>query len=275
MQRLDVFRCPEVLVIDARRPCAAALLDLLAAHSLDPLVATSVGDGVRVAQVAQPDIVLMDASLEQALAGCQRLHMAPDTAHIPVILWAQHPSGTQQRQALACGAADYLAQPFSPRTLLAHLCVHLCVAPYQRMPSGIALREALGLAARHCKRGMQMVLAVNALVREHQDVPPEDAQLTERLAQRLDVSQAELAGVFLRQFGMGVPAYHQLLLLDGARRRLCSSALKPNDIAVRAGYGSQRALVHAFRLHYGLGPRLYQRLCAASRTVPLHSEGAG
>lgn len=267
MQRLDVFRCPEVLVIDARRPVCALFHDLLAANSMDMLVASSVHTGVRMAQMEQPDVVLIDANLDQSIAGCHRLHTALDSAHIPVIVWARHPARAQQRQALACGAVDYLAHPLSLHTLLAHLCAHLSVAPYLRAQSGIPVREALGFAVHHCNRSMQMVLAVNARVQSRAWEEEGGALSADLLAQQLDVNPSELVSVFQRQVGMGLQEYQQLLLLDGARHRLCSSALTPADIAARAGYGSLRALIRGFRQRYGMGPRHYQRLRATSDTV--------
>lgn len=82
--------------------------------------AASGEDGVRMAQEAQPDLVLVDIQLPgmDGLDATRLLKQDPSTAHIPVIALTAHAmKGDAERMRLA-GCDSYLAKPFHYPDLL-------------------------------------------------------------------------------------------------------------------------------------------------------------
>ena len=266
MQRLPLFRRPEVLIINARRQVAAALLDVLGEQSVEVMVASSAEDGLRVAHATQPDVILLDPGLADGLAVCRRLQGAVQTRHIPVILLAHLPSGPLRCQALGDGAVDFLVHPIPRHTLLARVYSQFSVAPYQDWRGMALASEIVDHAGNRCSRSLQIVLAINALQQSTATGGLQGCLLVDHLAEHLEIGSTELDTVLQQQFGMTAWAYLTLLRLDRARHRMRSSALSVARIAERADFGTLCQFVRAFRQRYGVGPRQYQRLCRADDT---------
>jgi DNA-binding response OmpR family regulator len=81
------------------------------------------GDGPRaIAEFAgeKPDLVVLDVNLPQ-LSGFEVLKRIRAESKTPVMMLTVRASEEDQVQGLDLGADDYLAKPFSPRTLLARI----------------------------------------------------------------------------------------------------------------------------------------------------------
>jgi len=76
-----------------------------------------------VAEVELPDLVLLDVNMPRldGFEVCRRLRAASATAAIPVVMLTVRGTEEDQVRGLDLGADDYLAKPFSPRTLLARV----------------------------------------------------------------------------------------------------------------------------------------------------------
>ena len=84
------------------------------------LMAADGTEALRLFDVEQPDIVILDVNLPQ-LSGfevCRRIRAEATT---PIMLLTVRSSEEDQVQGLDLGADDYLTKPFSPRTLLARV----------------------------------------------------------------------------------------------------------------------------------------------------------
>lgn len=85
---------------------------------------TSVGTGARALEEAfasQPDVVLLDIDLAGSFDGievCTRLHAAPETHDLPVIVITASSDEEVKRRALDAGATAFYEKPFSPLSLL-------------------------------------------------------------------------------------------------------------------------------------------------------------
>ena len=76
-----------------------------------------------LAEVERPDLVLLDVNLPRldGFEVCRRLRAATATSGIPIVMLTVRGTEEDQVRGLDLGADDYLAKPFSPRTLLARV----------------------------------------------------------------------------------------------------------------------------------------------------------
>lgn len=76
-----------------------------------------------LAEVERPDLVLLDVNLPRldGFEVCRRLRAASATSGIPIVMLTVRGTEEDQVRGLDLGADDYLAKPFSPRTLLARV----------------------------------------------------------------------------------------------------------------------------------------------------------
>jgi adenylate cyclase len=122
----------KILVIDDRPQNTKLLEALLAPEGYQILAATSGEDGLRIASVEHPDLILLDI-LMPGMSGyetCQRLRRDPQTTMLPIVMITS--SGEQEKvQAIEAGADDFIARPFNRHELLARLRSLLRVKDYQ------------------------------------------------------------------------------------------------------------------------------------------------
>lgn len=126
---------PIVLAIDDSRDVHELLEIWLAPEGLALHSATSVADGLRQAQVLQPDLVLLDIDLPEAsgFEVCQRLKADSVTADIPVIFLSGAAHTGDKVKGLDLGAIDYVTKPFDPHELRARVRAALRTRRFQDM----------------------------------------------------------------------------------------------------------------------------------------------
>lgn len=113
-----------VLVIDDEddiREIAQVSLEMMA--GLDVSVARSSREGLSMAEVEQPDAILLDVMLPDmdGLATFQQLQANPATQHIPVILLTAKVQAADQRRFADLGVKAMIAKPFKPAKLAEQL----------------------------------------------------------------------------------------------------------------------------------------------------------
>jgi CheY-like chemotaxis protein len=117
-----------VLVIDDEediREVAKISLELMA--GLDVILANSSDEGLRKAEIYQPDVILLDVMLPgvDGLMIFQQLQANPATKDIPVILLTAKVQASDQRRFASLGIKGMIAKPFKPAQLAQHLLVTL------------------------------------------------------------------------------------------------------------------------------------------------------
>lgn len=113
-----------VLVIDDEddiREIAQISLEIMA--GLDVVVARSSREGLNLAEVEQPDAILLDVMLPDmdGVATFQQLQANPATQHIPVILLTAKVQVSDQRRFAELGVKAMIAKPFKPAKLAEQL----------------------------------------------------------------------------------------------------------------------------------------------------------
>lgn len=111
---------PVVLVVEDERD----ILDLvdfnLSQAGMKVVKAHDGGEGLRLAQVERPDLVVLDLMLP-GMDGkdvCRRLKQSSATRAIPILMLTALASETDRIIGFEIGADDYLTKPFSPRELV-------------------------------------------------------------------------------------------------------------------------------------------------------------
>lgn len=88
---------------------------------------------------------------------------------------------------------------------------------------------------------------------------PEEPWTVDRLAKAVGCSRATFARRFAKVVGASPLALLTALRLQGAARRLVSSADGLASIAAAVGYGSEFAFGRTFKRHFGVSPGVFRR----------------
>ena len=104
------------------------------------LVAKSGEDALKVAQWAQPDLILLDILMSgiDGFETCQRLKENPQTRDIAVIFLSALDDTDDKIKGLQMGAVDYIAKPFQAEEVIARVETHLTIV---RLRSELAERN--------------------------------------------------------------------------------------------------------------------------------------
>jgi two-component system cell cycle response regulator DivK len=112
---------PTVLYIEDNEYNRKIVRQLLSRTAHRLIEAVDGETGVAQAQQELPDLILMDVQLPKmsGLDATRILKTDPRTKHIPIIVITSFALSGDQEKAVAAGADNYLAKPYSPRALMA------------------------------------------------------------------------------------------------------------------------------------------------------------
>jgi two-component system phosphate regulon response regulator PhoB len=110
----------KVLVIEDEPDIVRVLSYNLQQAGYDVLTASRAGDGLRLAQTIQPDLILLDLMLpdRSGTEVCRALKSDPKTRATPVILVTAKGEEVDRVVGFELGADDYVTKPFSVRELV-------------------------------------------------------------------------------------------------------------------------------------------------------------
>jgi two-component system cell cycle response regulator DivK len=112
-----------VLVIEDQEDNRRIVRDLLSANSYELLEAETGEEGLKLAALERPDLILMDIQLP-GLDGYEvtrRIKANPLLKHIPIIVVTSYALSGDDKKAFDAGCNGYVTKPFSPRVLLAKI----------------------------------------------------------------------------------------------------------------------------------------------------------
>jgi two-component system, OmpR family, KDP operon response regulator KdpE len=113
-----------ILVIDDEPQILRALRTILSAHHYRVTVARNGEEGLALAAVEQPDIIILDLGLPD-IDGIQVCEQLRQWTQVPVIILSVRSEEREKVRALDRGADDYLVKPFGAQELLARIRVAL------------------------------------------------------------------------------------------------------------------------------------------------------
>jgi two-component system cell cycle response regulator DivK len=115
-----------VLIVDDNEKNLRLARDVLRFAGLQTLVATTAAEGVRLAAVHLPDLVLMDVRLPDmdGPAALVQLRSEPRTAGIPVVAVTSSAMMGDRERLLAAGFDGYLEKPISVKEFAEQVRAH-------------------------------------------------------------------------------------------------------------------------------------------------------
>lgn len=109
-----------ILVVDDSPTEAHQLVQALSRHGHQVLTANSGSDGIEVAEVELPDVILMDVVMPgvNGFQATRQLTRANATAHIPVIIVSSKDQAADRVWGERQGARAYLIKPVDDKNLM-------------------------------------------------------------------------------------------------------------------------------------------------------------
>lgn len=113
----------KILAVDDDPMNLKLVVATLGKEGFEVLTASNGKDGLQKAEELLPDLVILDVMMPE-LDGyqvCNLLRKNPKTANLPVMMLTSLSSVEQKIKGFDAGADDYLAKPFAPDELIAHV----------------------------------------------------------------------------------------------------------------------------------------------------------
>lgn len=116
-----------ILIIEDQEDNRAILRDLLSQAGYELIEAADGEEGVKLAQMERPDLILMDIQLPviDGYEATRRIKATADLKSIPIIAVTSYALSGDEAKARAAGCDGYVTKPFSPRDLLAKVRAYL------------------------------------------------------------------------------------------------------------------------------------------------------
>ena len=126
-ERIKLPDSATILIVDDSRTAIAVLKKILAPTGYDILSAADGEEGIEIAKLHQPDLILMDIIMP-GLNGFQAtriLRKDADTQDIPIVIISGNEQATEKFWGLRVGANGFLAKPVVRAELFHLLREHL------------------------------------------------------------------------------------------------------------------------------------------------------
>ena len=110
-----------ILVVEDQEDNRRILRDLLSSVGFELMEASTGDEGVRMAELNPPDLILMDVQMPvlDGYEATRRIKAKAELREIPIIVVTSYALSGEDVKAKAAGANAYIAKPYSPRELLA------------------------------------------------------------------------------------------------------------------------------------------------------------
>jgi len=112
-----------ILIVDDSPTELHMFQSMLEKGGFDTLVADSGEEGIRQAQVAKPDCILMDVVMPgmNGFQATRKLTQDPGTQNIPVIMITTKDQETDKIWGMRQGASEYIVKPIAAKELVARI----------------------------------------------------------------------------------------------------------------------------------------------------------
>jgi twitching motility two-component system response regulator PilH len=112
-----------VLIVDDSPTELHLFQNMLEKNGFDTMVADSGEEGIRQAQTARPDCILMDVVMPgmNGFQATRKLTQDPKTSTIPVIMITSKDQETDRIWGMRQGAVEYLVKPLTGKQLVAKI----------------------------------------------------------------------------------------------------------------------------------------------------------
>jgi CheY-like chemotaxis protein len=113
-------RDKKILVVDDDDDIRAFLSDLLTTEGYENLSASSGAEGVELALLSKPDLMLLDIMMPEmdGYEVCERLRADASTRDVPIIMVTVKNDIADISRSMVAGATGFIVKPFDPDSLL-------------------------------------------------------------------------------------------------------------------------------------------------------------
>jgi DNA-binding response OmpR family regulator/signal transduction histidine kinase len=178
-----------ILIIDDDPNNLAILSDHLEEAGLKTLVAEDGESGLKRAEYALPDLIILDVLMPgmDGFEACRRLKELERTKDIPVIFMTALAEMVHKVKGFAAGGVDYITKPFQTEEVLARITTHLSLRTLQKQLE--TQNDHLQLEiAEHLKTRQALQKAHDEL---EERVERRTAELREEIAERIQVEKLQ------------------------------------------------------------------------------------
>jgi PAS domain S-box-containing protein len=123
-----------ILIIDDTPANVGLLVDYLEDNGFRVIVAQDGLEGIKRAEFAQPDLILLDVMMPgmDGFETCARLKASDKTFDVPVMFMTALTESGEKVNAFGVGAVDYVTKPFQIEEVLARVKTHLALRAMRR-----------------------------------------------------------------------------------------------------------------------------------------------
>ena len=113
----------KVMIVDDSPTEVHVLQTMLTKNGHEVVVATTGEDGVEMAKVEMPDLILMDVVMPgmNGFQATRQISRNTETSTIPVIMVTTKDQETDKVWAMRQGAKDYIVKPVQEKALIEHV----------------------------------------------------------------------------------------------------------------------------------------------------------
>ncbi len=128
------FHNHSILIIDDTPANVGILVDYLEDLGFEVIVAQNGKEGIRRAQFARPDLILLDVMMPgiDGIETCRRLKAEKSTADIPVIFMTALSDTKDKVAGFDAGGVDYIVKPFQIQEVFVRIKLHLSLRSAQQ-----------------------------------------------------------------------------------------------------------------------------------------------
>ena len=258
---------PLILAIDDETDNLRLTYEILTDQGLEMASARNGPDGLRIAALLHPDLILLDIRMIE-LDGyqvCELLKADPATRPIPVIFVSARDQIADKERGFAVGGVDYVTKPFDMRELTLRITNHLRLARPAATPAA-AGETPNGAAGGSLPPGRSLDILLRArdqLLAELAATP----DLTS-LAKGCRTNRTSLQRLFQEHLGLSVFGFLREQRLQRALALLREGRHSIDSAAHLVGYASGPALSRAFKQRFGIAPGRLARLASPSPRLP-------
>jgi len=248
---------PRILIVDDEPASVGLLLEHLGEQPFDLMVALDAADGLRKAERAPPDLVLLDLNMphEDGFATCRRLKASPACGDVPVIFLTASTLLAHKLQGFALGCVDYITKPFERDEVLARVNLHVTMKRRFSRLKALGRQASLDAASAPPNREAQLFERATALLNSRMQDPPGLIEL----ARSIGTNERKLTDIFRQRLGMTVFDYLTALRMDTVCHLLEHTDMQIQQIAGEVGFANPGDLTRAFRRHFQVSPTEYRQ----------------
>ncbi|WP_138475701.1 hybrid sensor histidine kinase/response regulator transcription factor [Dyadobacter bucti] len=253
-EKLAVLKGKKILIIDDN-PEIRGFLRLLLSGTFKVFEARNGAEGVEIASVSQPDVIISDMIMPvmNGLEFCAIIKNEPRTNHIPVILLTSQANESSQLSGYEAGADSYLMKPIRQHLLFQVI--------YNFIRNQETIRQKFEQSEdiyppdlEHNKPDKEFLDSIIAFIEENLTDPDLDHK---KISELTNLSRTVLYAKFKSLTGQGVHDFIKSVRLKKGLKLLQEGRLNVNQIAFEVGFNTPSYFSKSFIKQYGVSPSEY------------------